>query len=163
MARRKWKNRGLGSSSEVHSERGRSAIEGAVRAARDAVIAAKTDGDCKQARRWLRSASGWFGHAVAHSHSGGSGLALTPVSETIDRAAEAVDLYCPSRKPRRARATAGLGSLSTKRPYARAVTAEVGDFDMKFGLGLGLGIIVAGVVLKRLIGSKPTNPQIAAR
>lgn len=151
MARRKRKSRGLGSSPEVHSERGRSAVEGAITSARDAVIAAKTDGDCKQARRWLRSASGWFGHAVAHSHSGASGIALGPVSETIDRATEAVDLYCPHPKRRRAAggraAVAGLGGANT---------------DMKFGLGLGIGVIVAGLVLRRLVPPKPTT-AVASR
>lgn len=147
MARRKRKSRGLGSSPEVHSERGRSAVEGAITSSRNAVIAAKNDGDCKQARRWLGSAHGWFGHAVAHSHSGASGLSLTPLSETINRAEEAVEVYCPNRKRRRAAggraAVAGLGRHDD-------------NLDMKFGLGLGIGVIVAGLVLRRLVPPKPT-------
>jgi len=111
--------RGLGSSPEVHTTRGRSADANAVADARKGAEYVQK-GQCDAARRALSSAHSWLGHAVAHSGAGATGLALTSTSETLRSADHVFDNYCLRRgQPRLGDIETPLGKIRT--PYLWAL------------------------------------------
>jgi hypothetical protein len=131
-----WKTRGgksLRGLGETEINHTRWMSETADKASASAVSAANfaQDGSCTVAMKSLMSAHGWLGAAVAHSQSGGRGVALGPVTTTVSRADDAVFKFCKKSTVNTASKSVGdldtpLGSIRT--PYLVAIVMAVGFF-----------------------------------
>jgi len=91
---------GLGSVSSEHTDEGQHALDMARISAKAAVERALAD-ECSPAVLALTAGAGWYGHAVAHSKSGGSILGMTLTSQHLDEAKRVVMGACIVKRRRR--------------------------------------------------------------